>query len=289
MNFLPFVFTFLLILTTLSSFLFSSVIGTVRENKLILLQHRTYLQLLSKQNEDLFKTKEKDKKSDSKEGVPEKSKKNITAQEKDPEPRSVHDGLEKSKLNLFALMDGKNPQLTQFLEQITVHLLDTLYGRYDFYKPAFGKDIAHTIVQQMMKDPIESLEEINFEKNKELDPIYYKMLKGTNTGYPSLKEYLRVSKDNLSPVYFRYASKPVLEAVLGEESAKIIIDTEIKNWRENKLRKALPKEKCLELIKAKSVLPSHLIDKILDFSNKNKGVSQIHQVGGEKIRAINSV
>ncbi|MGH2638636.1 MAG: hypothetical protein ACRDF4_05060, partial [Rhabdochlamydiaceae bacterium] len=131
MNFLPFVFTFLLLLTLMSSFLFSSVMGTARENKVILSQHHAYLKLLSDQNEKFFESKkEKIPKIPSK----EKQEKTRVPKENEKEPRSINDGCETSKLHLITLIHGDNPHVKHALEQTAIRLIEILYGSYDFYK-----------------------------------------------------------------------------------------------------------------------------------------------------------
>ena len=281
MNFLPFVFTFLLLLTLLTSFLFSSLMGTVRENKVICTHHKAYLALLSEQNKYLFNSKKE--KTPGTGGNPQEEQEH-SPDENDAEPRSENLGLEKSKLNIYQMIHGTDPLAHKTLEQITMRLMDSLYGEYEFYKNV--KDAAHYIVKQMVKDKIESLEEVQL-KNPKLDDIYYKMLKGTNTSYPALNEYVTIDKSNAT-IFFRYASKTVLRAAFGESCAKKVFDAEKKNWLKDKRKKVLKKEDLSNLIRGdhSCLLPLELVDALLNCQNVEKGSTQIYKEGGEKIRAV---
>ncbi len=285
MNFLPFVFTLLLLLTFISSFLFSSVMGTARENKVILSQRHAYLKLLSNQHHQLYKSMKK-KAIKATNPPPPPNPVDKTPKEVDKKPRSSTEGYEKSKLNLIMMLSSDQPQVQKTLEETAIRLIDILYSPYKFYNETPVKDIARTIVKQIIKDKIECFEELRFD-NIEMNKIYYKMLKGTNTSYPALSEYFSLNKQIKSAIYFRYASKPVLRALLGDGLAKSVFDAELKNWEKNKLRKVLPKEDFIALTKND---PQALIKaEILDFSTKHKGPIQIHHEISEKIRAIHPV
>lgn len=283
MNFLPFVFTFLLLLTLLTSFLFSSLMGTARENKVIRTQHQAYLALLSKQNEYVFNSKKEKPKSNGN-GQPLEEH-DFSPDEGDAEPRSNNLGFEKSKLNIYPMIHGTDPLASKTLQLMTMRLIEILYGDCDFYM----KDAAHEIVKQMIKDKIDNLEGVRL-KNQKLDAIYYQMLKGTNTGYPALSEYITLDQGNKS-IFFRYASKTVLRAVLGEGCAKSVFDAEKNNWLKDKRKKVITKDELTELVgkDRSSNLPTELIDVLINCQNVEKGFSQTYKEGGEKIRAVHAV
>jgi hypothetical protein len=274
MNFLPFVFTFLLLLTMITSFLFSSVLGTARANKMILSEHIAYIKLIAMQNKSLFKPKKTITSKEHKENTPQPPKAD------DPEPRSINEGLEKSKLNLFAMIHGNNPQMQQVSEKIALRLLEILYGSCSFYNKAEAKNIVH----QMIVQKIESFEELELASEQ----MYYKMLKGTNTGYPALGEVFRICKEEPKPIYFRYATKPLLRAAVGETLANKVFDAEIKQWMQNKSKKVMLKKNFIELLKSEhsSLVPLGLVGKFFNFDWKNKGQRQVFQNKKEKIRAL---
>lgn len=273
MNFLPFVVTFLLLLVLISSSLFSSIMRTARESRVILVEHQAYLKLLSQQNMDSFKPK--------KTNSPARSS-HASKKGERPEPRSILDGCPQSKLNVFSMIHGNHPQRTHTLAQISIKLIENLYGSCDFYRSSPLKDIAHTIVHQMIDQKIHTLEELKID-NEKLGLIYYKMLKGTNTGYPSLTEYLCLNSKKPSPIYFRYATKPVLRATLGETVATHLFDLEKERWQKNKLYQALLKEEFMPFINTQ--LPTLTLD-IFDFTNTSKEPPEIHREEKEKIRAF---
>ncbi len=282
MSFLPFVFTFLLLLTLVGSFLFTSVMGTARESKLIEKQHVAYHALLSKQNIESFEKYKKE--IEGGETPAGKPKSQVKEHNEEKAPRAFHDGAEGSKMNIYALYDTGNPKLQHHVKETLIRLIEILYGSYEFAK---GKDMAYSIVKQMMEKEIESLEDVKF-KSRELDAIYYKMLKGTNTSYPALSEYVRIDK-KAKPIYFRYAPKQVIRAALGEELAAKVFELEKKNWRENHASKALKKVDFEPLLKADPKVPQELVNLLFNFKNDKKGTAQIHCEEHEKIRALHLI
>ena len=183
------------------------------------------------------------------------------------------------------MIHGTDPLAAKTLELIAMELIEILYGKCDFYV----RDAAHEIVKQMIKDKIENLGAVRL-KNPKLDEIYYKMLKGTNTGYPALSEYMTLDQGSAS-IFFRYASKTVLRAALGEHCAKSVFDTEKKNWLKDKRKKVITKDELKEIIgkDRSSNLPTELMDVLLNCGNVEKGFSQTYKEGGEKIRAVHAL
>jgi hypothetical protein len=278
MTFLPFVFTFLLLLSLIGSFLFSSVIAAAREHEVIISQHRVYLTLISNQNKRIFQSKKVRREQKPKGST---NNKNNALRKSKKEPRSNCDGCQQSKLNLFNLLHENNPQLKHTLEQTAIRLMEILYGSCNFYIPY----AAHTIVQQMIDQKIESLEALVLDDNK-LNQVYYKMLKGTSTGYPPLAEYFCLSKEGQKPIHFRYATKPVLRAALGEGFANIVLDLEKKEWQKNKATTVLSKEELIATIKThrSSLIPESLIYNIFDFRNIKKGLPETYE--SQRIKAF---
>ncbi|MBP7074785.1 MAG: hypothetical protein KBA81_05305 [Rhabdochlamydiaceae bacterium] len=288
MNFLPFVFTFLILLSLMSSFLFSSAFRTARESKLIETKHQTYLTLLSKQaNESFTKKKNETTRTDENTTIKKPKKPASSPGTNDKPPRSFHDGCEESKINLAFLYEAANPELQFFLKQTVVRLIELLYGSCDFYKAAGIKDTAFLIVKELMKEKIESLEDLKFD-NPALDAIYYKMLVGTNTGYPSLHEYVRFREKTFPPINFRYAPKQILQAALGDELSKTVFEMEIKEWQKKKSLKALERKAFEELAisKVPTTFNTTLINAAFRFKNDKKSPLQIHREANEKIRAV---
>ncbi len=265
MNFLPFVFTFLILLSLLSSFLFSSAFRIARESSFIQAQHQAYLALLSTQAEKSFPKREKKPKKSGEKRLPKKPA-SVPVTKSKP-PRSFHDGCKESKINL-SFANNRD-----FVEKTTIELIKRLYGPCDFYKSSGVKDAAYLIVKELMKEKIESLEELKFD-NPKLDEVYYKMLIGTNTGYPSLNEYVRFGEKTDHPIHFHHAPKEVLQAVLGEELAQTVFKKES--------AKVLKREVFEQVAYPK--LSLELINDVFIFSNK-KSPPQIQSAEKGKIRA----
>ena len=249
------------------------------------MQHEAYLALLSKQNNAQYKKLTPKPKSDK----PPPEKKEPEEEEEDDgidetkAPRSLVDGCEKSKLNLTALIRGNDPLASKMIENTAIRLLESLYGNCDFYQ----KGAAQAIVKQMIKDKIESFEELKL-KNPEYNKIYYKMLQGTSSGYPALSEYFSLNNKNPKPIYFRYATKTVLKAALGEKFAAEVFELERKRWEKNHRCKVMVKEDFLNLAKTKHGMDEMSALALIDFENKNKGASQVHFDSTGKIRAFHS-
>lgn len=240
-------------------------------------QHAAYHKLLSKQNKEAFKRYRKDPPKG-----PDKPQKQPQTKEKEEKaPRAFHDGAEGSKMNIYALYDTSNPQLKHAVQETLIRLIDILYGSCEFAK---GKDVAYSIVKQLMEKEVESLEEVKF-KSRELDEIYYKMLRGTNTSYPALGEYVRIDK-KAKPIVFSYAPKQVIRAALGEDLAAKVFEVEKKNWRENHFLKALKKVDFKAFLEADPKVPGELLDLLFNFQKDRKGAAQIHREEHEKIRAL---
>lgn len=240
MSFLPFVLSFLLILVLGSSVLFNSFRSTSLEKTIILGVHNGKLNLISQQHQTTFKNIEKKendlnkplKKTHREKALPGKVYRNR---------RCERNNLETSKLNLWPLFKGEDVSLSAILYDSAVELIKILYKDADFYKDENDKGLAKAIVDEMLKKKGESFSELS-PRDERLAAIYYKMLKGTNTSYPALEEYFSLEKTNKKPVIWRYASAPVLEAILGADALKLILTTEKTFWEANHYKAALSKE-----------------------------------------------
>lgn len=278
MSFLPFVLSFLLILVLGSSFLFTSFRSTAIEKTVILAQHRAKLGLISNQAEADYKKNraKKEKKTDSK-STKGKDEKAVYKDE-----RNQRDGLESSKFNLWSLFNDKDMNKHDALKKSAVRLIQILYQDTDFNKdPGF----AAKIVDAMVAKKSEELSQ--FPENVPPD-IYYKMLKGSNTGYPALGEYFKIEKStDKAPIQWAYAKTPILRAVLGDEATNRILAAEKAAWEENHHKKALPKETLRELL-LKHTNPDFDISQletIFWFGNGDKGIPQIFIEDQSKVMA----
>lgn len=246
MSFLPFVLSFLLILVLGSSFLFTSFRSTSLEKTVILAQNRAKLGLLSKQAEAEYKKCEIKKENRD----PSKPKEAKEKKDKIPvykDKRNKRCGLDSSKFNLWPLLENKDMNKYSTLKKSAIRLIQILYQDADFYKKAGDPKLAEKILEEMISKKGEDFTQL-YPKDEKLAEIYYKMLKGTNTGYPPLGEYFKIEKSNDPPIRWAYATTPILRAVLGDAAADRVLAAEKASWEENHRKKILPKETLRELL-----------------------------------------
>lgn len=127
--------------------------------------------------------------------------------------------LESQKFNLNTLIKNKN---SKFLYDTALSLLHKLYCRAPFYKPHLLKEILDIIIAKGIED-LDAL----FRGNATLEPIFYHMRQGTSTyvletsdGYPSLWDYFSIESSKNKKMSLGKLSAPVLEAMLGPELFK---------------------------------------------------------------------
>lgn len=240
MSFLPFVLSFLLILVLGSSFLFTSFRSTAVEKTVILAKHRAKLGLITKQAEAEYKK-----------GLTKKPKNsNPTSKGKDQkavyqDPRNQREGFDSSKFNLWPLLHNTDMTKYPVLKRSAIRLIQILYQDDDFYKKARDPDLAEKIIDALI---LEKREELTQIPKKVPADIYYKMVKGTNTGYPALGEYFKIEKVAKAPIQWAYATTPILRAVLGDEATKRVLEAERAAWDEDHHKRAMPKEALRDLL-----------------------------------------
>ncbi len=283
MSFLPFVLSFLLLLVIGSSFLFTSFRSTSLEKTVILAQNRARLGLLSKQAEVDYKKSQPNQPSKG-------GKKNKSDKEKNgkvpvyKDERNQRDGLQSSKLNLWPLFKSQTSSEYTTLQKSVVRLIQILYQDADFYRNANDPDLANKIVKEMIDQKVEELSQ--FPQNISSE-IYYKMLKGSNTGYPALGEYFKIEKSGKA-IQWPYAKTPILRSVLGDDATNRILAAEKAAWEENHHKKALPKE-ILRGLLLKHTNPDFDISQletIFSFDNSNKDIPHIYIEKQNKVMAM---
>jgi hypothetical protein len=277
MSFLPFVLSFLLILVLGSSMLFTSFRSTAREKAVILSKKNAHLALISEQARIGFKKTQKDS-NEPKETKESKDDKSAVFVERRNERSSMDD----SKFNLWPLLQQKDPVIADILYNRAIKLIEILYQDADFYHPHLAQQIIDEIAG---KDASNFLE--LFPDDEKLAAIFYKMVKGTNTGYPALDEYFKiVSKVGDGKIQFRYASTPVLRAMFGDDLTYKILAMERANWEKNHHTKTLTKEQLTQLIKSHGsrVFDENHLELIFTFDHKKDGIP--HAQVDEKIKVM---
>ncbi len=201
-----------------------------------------------------------------------------------------------SKWNLSPLISIKNPP--PYLQKATILLLEELYGHTSFWKealiqtPNLGERLLSSLLEKNAeKEKPESLSDL-FPEDPSLQPLFYKMLKGSTvynsnekTGYPPLEDFFCLEPKNTKTLYFSYASYPALKAFFGNAIAEEIfsLEKEKKETRRTTLP-SLTKQELAELNAIKG-LPISLQDLSLyfDFSRNKKQLDKLSQTGKEQV------
>jgi hypothetical protein len=286
MSFLPFVLSFLLILVLGSSLLFNSFRSTSLEKTVILAQNRAKLGLISKQAEVDYKTSEvKKEKNKGSNNEPREAKEKNGKAPVYKDKRNKRYGFDSSKFNLWPLFQPKNNVEYNALKNGAIRLIQILYQDADFYKNARDPKLAEKILLDMISQKGEDLSQL-FPKDVPAE-IYYKMLKGSNTGYPPLGEYFKIEKSNDPPIQWSYATTPILRAVLGDAATNRVLAAEKAAWEENPRTRILPKE-TLRALLLKHTNPDFdvsQLEAIFVFQKKVKGSPHTYVEKQNKVTA----
>jgi hypothetical protein len=255
-----------------SSFLFTSFRSTSLEKTVILAHNRAKLGLISKQAEaDYNQTRKSGRKSNESPNVPREPKEKKDKLPVYKDKRNKRCGLEASKFNLWPLLNDKDMNKHMALKKSAVRLIQILYQDADFYKNERDPLLAEKILEEMISQKGEDLSQLF---PKKLPPeIYYKMLKGTNTGYPQLEEYFKLEKSDKASIQWSYATTPILRAVLGDDATNRVLAAEKASWEENPLKRVLPKETLKELLQKNTTSDFDInqLEDIFLFNKSGKG------------------
>ncbi|HEX2578963.1 MAG TPA: hypothetical protein VHK67_00980, partial [Rhabdochlamydiaceae bacterium] len=231
---------------------------------------RAKLGLITKQAEADYKRGIKNKKCKNSVPTPQKSRKNAIYKDQ----RNQREGFDSSKFNLWPLLHGTDMAKYPLFKRSAIQLIQILYQDADFYKNARDPRLAEKIIDAMISQKCEDLTQLPKDAPAE---IYYKMLKGTNTGYPALGEYFKIEKTAKAPLQWSYVTTPILQAVLGDEATKRVLVAEKAAWDEDHHKRVLPKEALRDLLLKQSNSDfdiSHLETFFL-FEKLQKGPPQI--------------
>jgi len=187
---------------------------------------------------------------------------------------------ESSKLDIHTLIDAELPP-SDTLVKTFENLLQNLYGHTEFISalenPNWTKILAEEmkIAAKSHKD-VSDLNEL-YPQNEKYASIYYKILKGSGfydlsdkAGYPPLSNFIILGKSNKPPIYFNYASFPVLQALFGDEIASAIMSMERSKSESHGGRRILSKAELNALLNGPSNKKNRTsqFDQMLSFSKK---------------------
>jgi len=159
-------------------------------------------------------------------------------------------GWEKGKLNLCTLI--KEPHKYSSLETVVRGYVKQLYGHADFFpkKKDITKDLIKALIEAYKKeDPSIQFHELSF-KDRELQEIFYKMVRGTHTydlerqiGYPPFGEMFTFEKSDRPPMNYHYANQTFLAFYFGKEFTKKFVALEKELLEEAKKKHLSPVKK----------------------------------------------
>lgn len=145
--------------------------------------------------------------------------------------------FENSKCNLAPLFELDQDLKQHPLYESIAILLHLLYGKNLFAKQKH-EDLEYKILDALLAKAgsLETITDLSAltPDNKALQPLYYKMLKGTNQynetqGYPPLGDFFSIHSDQ-APIYLSFASPALLEALFGKEIKEAILRHEEEAW-----------------------------------------------------------
>jgi hypothetical protein len=198
-----------------------------------------------------------------------------------------------AKINITSLFLENNQDLYNLVKS----LIHNLYKNKSFYYDNLEIYLLNNLIEEakvFLKDEKNSLNNLNLckisFKDKQLNDIYYKMLKGTkfyiykkNIGFPSLLDYIDINLHTAIKIPIIDASFEVLEIIFNEKIAFEILERQksypIKN---------LSKEDVEKLSLGFGKKPNDIFFKYLDFSKRNKNTNKIivgiDEISGIKVR-----
>ena len=254
MNILPFVIGMLLLFVTLSS-------SFIHEQKSLSTVESAYLSfgktgrlLLSKMEQERFRSlpEKKNPQQEDKETPSEEEEKKTVKDFVSFRIKKLCD-VEGSKINLCAVHKENTP----IAYETSAKLITNLYGHTKFFSES-GENLSYKILDSLLsqsqKIKGEKIEDLYPKEN--IDTVWYKIFRGTKnynlkkkTGYPPLHHFFTLQPKQNRAICFLKASKPVLEAHLGEKVTFSLLEKEKQKWEETKHKKqALTKKELQEFL-----------------------------------------
>lgn len=179
---------------------------------------------------------------------------------------------ELSSLNISSLFTSKSP----ILYEISAKLIRTLYCEAAFYKEANISKLEYLILDSMIAKAKANRKAIHLWElspdEEHLQPIFYKMLKGTHFSYPPLGDYITFDRNKeRKAINFSFASVPLLTVLFGNDGAEAILDEEYKLWEKDHRNHRLSRNLLSKVLQEVPRKPFELakIETYLDFTTKS--------------------
>jgi len=266
MNILPLVLGFLLLLSVLSASFFSQTLSTLWEEKALrgyfYAKRRAYNKLESRSFAKICtETPSSSSSSHSFSYVSRREKPALTTF---------------SKLNLASLFAQQSP--SPFLYETAAQLLRLLYQDTSLSKQGLPKGFEYLLLDHWMGKAKQDKEIDSFAalypQDPKLSTLFYKMLKGTrkysledHSGYPPLEDFFCIDSSK-QPIFFHFASKPLLTVLFGSKVMEEILKIEKEKWEKDGKDHSLTKEELRALLSSAPKFPLTALEEHFNFTKK---------------------
>jgi len=206
-----------------------------------------------------------------------------TSQHSYKSPREYYRTNELSKLNLAPLFSTPKEAFFPLLHEVTVTLLQLLYGHLDLEKK-FPRWEYRLVDEWLKKKSPQTFSDL-FPNDPELSLLFYQLLRGTHSydlekrkGIAPLTDFMRFSNSkNDQAVHFAFSSKILLIALFGQRATLRVMEEEKKKWEIDNKRIVLRKDELEKILLEKSEERQNLnlLLPLLSFSSKAKLSPQI--------------
>jgi len=230
MNVLPLVISFLIILGITASQLFHGRLATAVEKKNIEGYLNARRKIWNKHQQASYRKKKGEVEVAKVETVeaPAEKKESVANDDEEKEEESVQKKYfrdkrcvhESGKFNLYPLLHDPDSVTAKHFYEPAAALIRHLYAQTPLWKE--GQDLEYQILDGLMQKKDLSFYDA-FAEKPELAPIFYKMLKGTNTyetetpdGIPPFFDFFRDDDSLKHKIDFRHAPKAVLKVLLED-------------------------------------------------------------------------
>ncbi len=238
MNILPFVLSFLLLMSLLVGSMLKEMKGLAVGRKVVETKVHEDQNLQSEIATQQYKDKTEEGTTPP---AKEKGPKKPPEERKNNKPfskRSYYCSTEWAKFQLRSLLDKPESAKRLPAYNVAIRLIEDLYQHTKFWKDAHDPELATKIVNLLIKEKDDELID-RFKNEAKLAPIFRQMLAGTNSydvkdkkGYPPFLDFFSLEKNGKNKaIAFVYASYPVLQAAIGKKLVEKLKIAEGKDGR----------------------------------------------------------
>jgi hypothetical protein len=124
-----------------------------------------------------------------------------------------------ARLNIAPLLSPNGTEENPVLHQLLAHLMKSFYSTTVLKSES--EFLFLTTFLKALKSQYVPLEKLQFPKPS-FQSLYYRMLKGKKSSYPSLLDYIKIDRENSSPICLYMADELVVRTLFGERAGKKI-------------------------------------------------------------------